>query len=95
MWLAMQLVSSKQFHGIPVQSDTMTNEGSPHHWTNLAGAGINAAAGGGTAAVLYDKTRHYPEKANREYFAPRGLQISIYKHERLAEKLGLDSEAAL
>jgi hypothetical protein len=61
----------------------------------FAGAGMNVVAGVGTAAVVYGRTRYFMEKVNREYFAPRGLQASICKHEQLVAKLGLDPDAPL
>lgn len=59
----------------------------------FAGAGINVAAGVGTAAVSYGRTRYVLEKVNREYFAPRGLQVSLCKYKQLVEKLDLDTQA--
>lgn len=55
---------------------------------------MNAAAGAGTAAASYSRTRYFMEKANCEYFAPRGLHVSVCKHDELAEKLGLDPDDA-
>ncbi|KAF3034331.1 Serine/arginine repetitive matrix protein 2 [Didymella heteroderae] len=61
----------------------------PHHWAMFAGAGMNFAAGVGTAAVSYGRTRYFLEKVNREYFTPRGLQVSICKYQQLIEKLAV------
>lgn len=57
----------------------------------FAGAGMNVAAGVGTATVSYGRTRYFLEKVNREYFAPRGLRVSLYKYQQLVEKLGIDT----
>ncbi|KAF2791177.1 hypothetical protein K505DRAFT_206973, partial [Melanomma pulvis-pyrius CBS 109.77] len=62
----------------------------PHHWAMFAGASMNMAAGVGTAAVSAFRTRHFMDKVNREYFAPRGLNASLCKNDQLAEKLGYD-----
>ncbi|USP74653.1 hypothetical protein yc1106_01927 [Curvularia clavata] len=67
----------------------------PHHWATFAGAGMNVAAGVGTAAVSYGRTRYFLEKANREYFAPRRLYVSICKYQELVEKLPISSHAAV
>jgi hypothetical protein len=61
----------------------------------FAGAGMNVAAGVGTAAVSYGRTRYFLEKVNREYFAPRGLRVSVCKYQQLVEKLGLDTAAVV
>lgn len=53
----------------------------------IAGAGINVAAGVGTAAVLYGRTHYFLEKVNREYFAPRGLQVTVCKYQQVIGKL--------
>ncbi|KAF3049356.1 hypothetical protein E8E11_005380 [Didymella keratinophila] len=61
----------------------------PHHWAVFAGAGINVAAGMGTAAVSYGRTRFFLEKVNREYFAPRGLHMLVCKYQQLVKKLAI------
>ena len=58
----------------------------------MAGAGMNVGAGVGTAAVSYGRTRYFLEKVKREYFAPRGLQVSICKYQQLVEKLAIGSD---
>lgn len=61
----------------------------------LAGVGMNVAAGVGTAAVVYGRTRCFLESVNREYFAPRGLQVSICKYQQLVEKLAIGPESPI
>lgn len=61
----------------------------------IAGTGMNVVAGAGTAAVSYGRTRHFLEKVNREYFAPRGLQVSLCKYQQLIEKLAIKNNAAM
>ena len=61
----------------------------------FAGAGMNVAAEVGTAAVSYGQTRYFLEKVNREYFAPRGLRVSVFEYQQLVEKLNFDSAAVV
>jgi hypothetical protein len=61
----------------------------------VTGTSLNVAAGVGTAAASILRTRSLMEKMNREYFAPRGLKVSICKDEVLARKLGFDLSIAL
>lgn len=58
----------------------------------IAGAGMNVAAGVGTAAVSFGRTRYFLEKVNREYFAPRGLCASVLRYQQLAETLAIGPE---
>ncbi|CAN9209584.1 unnamed protein product [Alternaria alternata] len=62
----------------------------PHHWAMIAGTSMNMVAGIGTAATTRTRTSRFLETANREYFAPRGLKVSIYKERQLAERLHYD-----
>ncbi|KAB2110980.1 hypothetical protein AG0111_0g799 [Alternaria gaisen] len=62
----------------------------PHHWAVIAGTSMNMVAGIGTAATTRTRTSRFLETANREYFAPRGLKVSIYKERQLAERLHYD-----
>lgn len=68
---------------------------SPHHWAQLAGMGMSAAAGVGTAGVAKVRTRKYMEFVNDELFAARGLRVSICKDEELVRRLrcGTDQQA--
>lgn len=60
----------------------------PHHWAQAASLGIGVAAGVGTAAVSYARTKMYLEGVNREFFAPRGLKVRLVKDKEMAEVLG-------
>jgi hypothetical protein len=60
----------------------------PHHWAQAASLGIGVAAGAGTAAVAYARTKRYLEGVNREFFAPRGLTVRLVKDKMLGEILG-------
>jgi hypothetical protein len=61
----------------------------------FAGAGMNVAAGVGIAAVSYGRTRYFLERVNREYFAPRGLQVFVCKYQQLVEKLAIGPDVPL
>jgi hypothetical protein len=56
---------------------------------------MNVAAGVGTATVSYGRTLYFLEKVNREYFAPRGLRVSLCKYQQLVGKLDLDTEVVV
>ncbi|KAE8443144.1 hypothetical protein EG329_002313 [Mollisiaceae sp. DMI_Dod_QoI] len=56
----------------------------PWHWAILAGLGINAAAIAGSKMITKQRTKRYLEAVNREYFAPRGLKVSLYMDDELA-----------
>ncbi|KAK1635580.1 hypothetical protein BDP81DRAFT_322000, partial [Colletotrichum phormii] len=60
----------------------------PNHWAQLAGGIANVTAGLGTAATRIIRTKVFLDKANRDYFEPRGLKASICKSKSLAAKLG-------
>ncbi|KAF2731862.1 hypothetical protein EJ04DRAFT_554411 [Polyplosphaeria fusca] len=60
----------------------------PWHWAALAGMGIEAAATTASIAITTARTKRYLETVNREYFAPKGLKVSVYKDGALAEMLG-------
>lgn len=49
----------------------------PHHWAQLAGAGIQASAQLGTAIVSKTRTDMYMKAVNEKMFKPRGLRVSI------------------
>lgn len=62
----------------------------PHHWAQLASAGIGAAAGVGTAAVSAARTKKYLADVNSRFFQGRGLRARIVGDDELgAEVLGL------
>jgi hypothetical protein len=56
---------------------------------------MNVAARVGTATLSYGRTRYFLEKFNREYFAPRGLRVSLCKYQQLVEKLDLNTDAVV
>lgn len=60
----------------------------PWHWTLAAGLAMNGAAIAGSIAITKARTKRYLEKVNREYFAPRGLKVSLCKDEALATLIG-------
>ena len=60
----------------------------PWHWTLAAGLAMNGAAIAGSVAITKARTKRYLEKVNREYFAPRGLKVSLCKDEALATLIG-------
>jgi len=60
----------------------------PHHWAQAASFGIGVAAGAGTAAVAYTRTKRYLEGVNKDFFAPRGLKVMLVKDKMLGEILG-------
>lgn len=63
----------------------------PYHWAQAAGAGIQVAAGVGTAAVAAIRTKKFMARSNEEYFVPRGLKVSIKKDEEVASIVGAPS----
>lgn len=60
----------------------------PHHWAQAAGTGIQVAAGVGTAAVSAVRTKRFLAQANDQYFAPRGLKVSLKNDEEVASLVG-------
>lgn len=61
----------------------------PLSWAQLTGAGISVAAGAGAALIAATRTKKYMQKANQEFFEPRGLRASIRNYDELISKLGL------
>lgn len=49
---------------------------------------MNGAAVAASIAITKARTKRYLEKVNREYFAPRGLKVSMCEDEALAAKVG-------
>ena len=49
---------------------------------------MNGAAVAASIAITKTRTKRYLEKVNREYFAPRGLKVSLCKDDVLATKVG-------
>jgi hypothetical protein len=67
----------------------------PYHWAQAAGAGIQVAAGVGTAAVAAIRTKKFLGRSNEEYFSPRGLKVSLKKDEEVASIVGFPSNQRL
>lgn len=62
----------------------------PHHWAQLASAGVGLAAGVGTAAVSAARTKRYLAEANARFFQGRGLKVRIVGDEELwSQVLGM------
>lgn len=68
---------------------------SPIPFAGLISLGTSAAAGAGTYAVARVRITRYLERANREYFAPRGLLARIAKQDVLAQIFGNPENAPL
>lgn len=60
----------------------------PHHWAQAAGAGVQVAAGVGAAAVSVLRTKKFLAQSNEQYFAPRGLKVSLKKDQEVASIVG-------
>ncbi|KAH8646871.1 hypothetical protein BX600DRAFT_518891 [Xylariales sp. PMI_506] len=65
----------------------------PYHWAQIAGISMSVAAGVARAVFARIRTKRFLEVVNREYFAPRGLKVSICKNEDLVAKLDLGLDA--
>lgn len=63
----------------------------PYHWAQAAGTGIQVAAGVGTAAVAAIRTKKFLAESNEQYFAPRGLKVTLKKDEEVASMVGFPS----
>lgn len=61
----------------------------PHHWAQLASAGVGLASGAGSAAVSVLRTKKYLQEANARFFAPRQLRVDVVSDEKLSEMLRL------
>ena len=59
----------------------------------LTGFGVQVAAGIGSAALSYARTRAYVQTANRELFNPRGLHCSIMTTKKMTSQLDMTPEA--
>ncbi|GAM33508.1 hypothetical protein TCE0_011f00451 [Talaromyces pinophilus] len=66
----------------------------PWHWAALTGAGIQVAAGVGSSAVAIIRTKRFLATANEQYFAPRGLKVSLKKDDDLVNCLFADPGSA-
>lgn len=62
----------------------------PHHWAQAASAGMGMAAGIGSTATSIARTKLYLKKVNEQYFAPRGLKVTIASDEQLRSVLHAD-----
>lgn len=68
---------------------------SPIPFAPLVGLGTQVAAGAGTYAVAKVRIARYLERANKEYFAPRGLVARIAKQDTLPQIVGQSANAPL
>ena len=68
---------------------------SPIPFAPLVGLGTSVAAGAGTYAVTRVRITRYLERANKEYFAPRGLIARIAKQKTLPQIVGQSENAPL
>lgn len=62
----------------------------PHHWAQLASLGIGVGATVAGAATSETRTRMYMSKVNTDFFAPRGLKVSLVKDDHLRNVAGED-----
>ena len=60
----------------------------PWHWAQLTGTSIQVVSGLGTAAVSIARTRVFLKEVNAQFFAPRGLKVSIKKDPDVVTLLG-------
>lgn len=68
---------------------------SPIPFAGLVGLGTSVAAGAGTYAVARVRITRYLERANKEYFAPRGLSARIAKQNVLPQIVRQSENAPL
>ena len=68
---------------------------SPIPFAPLVGLGTSVAAGAGSYAVARVRITRYLERANKEYFAPRGLIARIAKQNVLPQIVGQSENAPL
>ena len=61
------------FHGTPIA---------------IAGTGLSAASGLGSAALSYGRARAYMKEANEELFYPRNLQAEVLKTKDMMQRVG-------
>lgn len=75
--------------------DPNTIRHSPIPFAPLVGIGTSVAAGAGTYAVARVRIARYLERANKEYFASRGLLARIAKQDTLPQIVGQSANAPL
>lgn len=68
---------------------------SPIPFATLVGLGTSVAAGAGSYATARVRITRYLERANKEYFAPRGLLARIAKQNVLPQIVGQREDAPL
>ena len=67
----------------------------PVHYAAVAGIATNAVAVGGMVAVSRVRIKRYLERANAEYFIPRGLVARIAKQNNIHEITGQSPDAPM
>lgn len=64
----------------------------PSMIAQIVGAGVNVAAGIGSAVTTKVRTKKYLAKANEELFNPKGLHVQVCKTGRMLEYVGLSGQ---
>lgn len=61
----------------------------PDIWAQMTSLGIGIAAGAAAEVTNVARTKLFLKKANAEYFAPRGLKVSVQPDQKLQQLLSL------
>ncbi|KAF2096227.1 hypothetical protein NA57DRAFT_78995 [Rhizodiscina lignyota] len=84
--LSVVQASSPPFHALNMAG--MVVGFAPEITAMTIGTGMQVVAGAGMMAVAAVRTRRFLQRSNSEYFAPRGLKVSIKKDQDLADLVG-------